>query len=180
MPFDIGLGELLVISVVALIVIGPKDLPNMFRSVGRFTGRMRAMADDFRRTLESAADDAGVKDLQSDFQEFSDYVNDQSGVREANQAIRDVGSSSASAVKSAGGKSAQAKDDSKAKTEAVKAQAKADALRVQLEQAEREAAGKAELADQPKAKAKKPAKKPSAAQKNASKTAKPKAEKSKN
>ncbi len=92
MPFDIGFGELLVIGVVALIVIGPKDLPQMFRGVGRFTGRMRAMADDFRRTMESAADEAGVNDIKRDFKEVSNYAKNESGVSEANQAIREFNS----------------------------------------------------------------------------------------
>ena len=64
--FDLGMMELLVIGVVALIVVGPKDLPVMFRNVGRFTGRMRAMARDFQRAMNDAADDVGVKDLDRD------------------------------------------------------------------------------------------------------------------
>ena len=42
--FDLGWTELLVIGVVALIVVGPKDLPVLFRNVGRFMGKMRGMA----------------------------------------------------------------------------------------------------------------------------------------
>jgi sec-independent protein translocase protein TatB len=44
----IGASELIVIAVVALIVVGPKDLPKMLRQLGRFVGKMRAMADEFR------------------------------------------------------------------------------------------------------------------------------------
>jgi sec-independent protein translocase protein TatB len=63
---EIGWTELLVIGLVALIVIGPKDLPEMFRTLGRFTAKARSMARDFQRAMESAADDAGVKDIAKD------------------------------------------------------------------------------------------------------------------
>ena len=58
--FDIGWSELLVIGVVALIVVGPKDLPIMFRKAGQFVGRMRAMAREFTRAMDAAADASGV------------------------------------------------------------------------------------------------------------------------
>lgn len=64
--FDFGMSELLVIGVVALIVIGPKDLPELFRSLGRFTAKMRGMAREFSRAMEAAADEAGVKDVAKD------------------------------------------------------------------------------------------------------------------
>lgn len=62
--FDVGWGELFLIGIVALIVVGPKDLPGLFRTLGQFTGRARMMARDFQRTLEQAADEAGVSEVQ--------------------------------------------------------------------------------------------------------------------
>jgi sec-independent protein translocase protein TatB len=60
--FDIGFMELLVIGIVALIVVGPKDLPGMFRTLGRFTAKARSMAREFQRAMNEAADEAGVKE----------------------------------------------------------------------------------------------------------------------
>lgn len=64
--FDIGWTELVVIGVVALIVIGPRDLPEMFRTLGRFTAKLRSMSRDFSRAMEQAAKESGVKDVAAD------------------------------------------------------------------------------------------------------------------
>ncbi|MFC4668607.1 Sec-independent protein translocase protein TatB [Seohaeicola nanhaiensis] len=60
---DLGWGELLLIGIVALIVVGPKDLPVLFRNVGLFVGRAKGMAREFTRAMHDAADEAGVKDV---------------------------------------------------------------------------------------------------------------------
>jgi sec-independent protein translocase protein TatB len=64
--FDLGFGELLLIGIVALIVIGPKDLPGMFRTLGRFTAKARAMSRDLSRAMEQAAKETGVADVAKD------------------------------------------------------------------------------------------------------------------
>lgn len=70
--FDIGFLELVIIGIVALIVVGPKDLPGMFRSAGRFMGKMRAMAREFQRSMEEAADDSGLREAASAFKSTGD------------------------------------------------------------------------------------------------------------
>jgi|MDSW01.2.fsa_nt_gb sec-independent protein translocase protein TatB len=60
--FDLGWMELTVIAVTALIVVGPKDLPGMFKKVGYFAGRVRSMAREFQRAMENAADETGLKE----------------------------------------------------------------------------------------------------------------------
>ncbi len=68
---DLGWTELLLIGIVALIVVGPKDLPVMFRTLGKFTGKLRGMARDFSRAMEEAADEAGVKDVAKDLRKMT-------------------------------------------------------------------------------------------------------------
>lgn len=60
--FDIGWSELLLIGVVALIVIGPEDLPKLFHTLGRITARARSMAREFSSAMEDAAKASGLED----------------------------------------------------------------------------------------------------------------------
>lgn len=63
---DLSWSELLIVGVVALIVIGPKDLPGMFRELGRFTAKVRSMGREFSRAMDSAAKESGVKEVADD------------------------------------------------------------------------------------------------------------------
>ena len=69
--FDLGMTELLVIGIVALIVVGPKDLPVMFRTLGRFTGKLRGMAREFQRAMNDAADESGMRDVGKDLRKMT-------------------------------------------------------------------------------------------------------------
>ena len=70
--FDLGWMELLVIGVTALIVVGPKDLPVLFRKVGQFVGKARGMARDFKRAMDQAADETGLKDATKPLSSLKD------------------------------------------------------------------------------------------------------------
>ena len=59
--FDIGWSEMAVILMVALIVIGPKDLPRVARTIGKWTGKARAMAREFQRSLDDMAREAELR-----------------------------------------------------------------------------------------------------------------------
>ena len=61
--FGIDSGELLVIAVVALVVIGPKDLPRVMRTLGNFIGRARGMARHFRSGLDTMIREAELEEM---------------------------------------------------------------------------------------------------------------------
>ena len=63
---DIGFAELLLIGIIALIVVGPEDLPQMFRQIGRFTAKIKSMGREFSRAMEQATADTGIKDVAKD------------------------------------------------------------------------------------------------------------------
>jgi len=72
--FGLGWAEILVAAVVGLIVIGPKELPVVFRRIGQLVGKAKAMARDFSRAMNDAADDAGVKDAVESVNSLKDGV----------------------------------------------------------------------------------------------------------
>ncbi len=84
--FDLGWTELLVIGIVALIVVGPKDLPVLFRNVGRFVGKARGMAREFSSAMNEAADQAGVNEIKKGLNVATNPVNTaMDGVKQAAQ-----------------------------------------------------------------------------------------------
>ncbi len=66
--FDFGIGytELVVIALVAVIVIGPKDLPKVLRAFGRTMQKVRGMAREFQGHLDQAMREAGVDDIKKE------------------------------------------------------------------------------------------------------------------
>ena len=62
--FDIGASELLVILVVAILVIGPKDMPHAMRTAGRWIGKMRRMSGHFRAGVDEMVRQAEMEDME--------------------------------------------------------------------------------------------------------------------
>ena len=62
--FDIGWSELLVIAVVAIVVVGPKDLPKLMRSFGHYAGKLRRAASDFQRQFEEAMRESELEEVR--------------------------------------------------------------------------------------------------------------------
>jgi sec-independent protein translocase protein TatB len=62
--FDIAWSELLLVLIVAIVVVGPKELPGLMRTAGRMLGKLRRTADDFRKQFDEAVKEAGGEDLQ--------------------------------------------------------------------------------------------------------------------
>lgn len=69
--FDLNFTELMVVAVVAIIVVGPKDLPRLMRTVGQWVGKVKRMARDFQRQLDDAVRDEELADLQKQVKELS-------------------------------------------------------------------------------------------------------------
>jgi sec-independent protein translocase protein TatB len=70
--FDIGWSEIAVIAVVALIVIGPKELPGVLRMVGQWMGKARKMAGEFQGQFQEAMREAEMADLKKSFDEVKE------------------------------------------------------------------------------------------------------------
>ena len=72
--FDIGYSELLLIAVVALVVIGPKDLPNVMRTVGKWVGKARGMARHFRSGIDTMMREAELEEMEKKWREDNDRI----------------------------------------------------------------------------------------------------------
>ena len=81
--FDIGSSEFLLIALVALLVIGPKDLPNVLRWVGRWVGKARSVAAQFRLGLDDMVRQAELKEMEEKWKSENDRIMREHPVAEA-------------------------------------------------------------------------------------------------
>ena len=88
--FDIGWSELVVIAVVALIAIGPKELPGVLRMVGQWMGKARKMAAEFQGQFQEAMREAEMADLKKSFDEVKEAASGFTGANLMTSLQRDV------------------------------------------------------------------------------------------
>jgi sec-independent protein translocase protein TatB len=65
MMIDLSWSEILVVAIVLIVVVGPKDLPRLLRSFGKTMSTVRSMAGDFRKQFDEAIKEADLQDLKS-------------------------------------------------------------------------------------------------------------------
>jgi sec-independent protein translocase protein TatB len=70
--FDLGWGKIVIIAVIALVVIGPKELPAVLRTVGQWMGKIRRMAAEFQGQFQEAMREAEMADLKKSIDAITD------------------------------------------------------------------------------------------------------------
>ncbi|WP_084390901.1 Sec-independent protein translocase protein TatB [Novosphingobium capsulatum] len=81
--FDIAPSELLLVVIVAIVVIGPKDLPLALRTAGRWIGKMRRVSNHFRAGIETMIREAELADMEKKWQEQNAQIMAQSAAASA-------------------------------------------------------------------------------------------------
>ncbi|CAN7436848.1 Sec-independent protein translocase protein TatB [Phyllobacterium sp. LjRoot231] len=98
--FEVGWSEILVIVIVMIVVVGPKDLPKMLRAFGKATAKFRATAGEFRKQFDEALKEAELDDVR-------DIINDaksldpRSDIRKVFDPVRTIGEEIRSSLKDA-------------------------------------------------------------------------------
>lgn len=91
--FDIGWAEMLVIAIVVIVIVGPKELPGMLRTFGKTTSKLRVMANDFRRQFDDALKEVeldGVKQLADDVRSLNPKNEIRKALSPMEKAAQDV------------------------------------------------------------------------------------------
>ena len=97
---EVGATEYLIIAIVALIVVGPKDLPVLLRKLGQFVAKLRGMASEFRASFDEMARQSELDELRKEVEamrrgQFADMATHEAEMRstvsEIEQSLTDVG-----------------------------------------------------------------------------------------
>lgn len=97
---EVGWSELLVVALILIIVVGPKDLPGMLRTFGRMTGRLRTMANEFKGQFDQALREAELDDVRKGLNEVN-KLNPANSLKDAINPIRKLGDEIRSDLKKA-------------------------------------------------------------------------------
>jgi sec-independent protein translocase protein TatB len=89
--FDISWTEFLLIGVVALIVIGPKELPTVMRTLGQYTRKIRSMAADFQNQFQEAMREAEMTDLKKQVDDMASDIKNYDPLKDVRTDLEAVG-----------------------------------------------------------------------------------------
>ncbi|MBF9150699.1 Sec-independent protein translocase protein TatB [Novosphingobium jiangmenense] len=81
--FDIGASELLVLVIVAIVVIGPKDLPLALRTAGRWVAKMRRVSNHFKAGIETMIREAEMEEMERKWKEQNERIMRETAAQEA-------------------------------------------------------------------------------------------------
>jgi sec-independent protein translocase protein TatB len=84
--FDLTSSKLLILGIVALLVVGPKDLPMLLRTIGKYVGMIKRQAAEFRSQFDEAMRDAELQQLKSDVEKIGEDA--QKAVSEGTQSFQ--------------------------------------------------------------------------------------------
>ena len=98
--FDIGWAELMVVAVILIVVVGPKDLPRMLRTFGKVTSQMRSMASDFRKQFDEALKEAELDEVRKTASDMR-KLDPRQQMRDALNPMRQIGDEPEQPVKAA-------------------------------------------------------------------------------
>jgi sec-independent protein translocase protein TatB len=84
---QIGFAELILLGVLALVVVGPKDLPKLMFGLGKAVGQLRRLADEFRASFDQMAREAEMEELRAEI----DRLKSANPVAEVRDAVREAG-----------------------------------------------------------------------------------------
>ena len=89
--FDISWTEFLLIAVVALIVIGPKELPGVMRTLGQYTRKVRSMAADFQNQFQEAMREAEMADLKKQVDDMASDIKNYDPLKDVRADVESLG-----------------------------------------------------------------------------------------
>ena len=89
--FDISWTEFVLIGIVALIVIGPKELPGVMRSLGQWTRKIRGMAAEFQSQFQEAMREAEMTDLKKQVDDLAQDIKQYDPLKSVREGVESIG-----------------------------------------------------------------------------------------